>query len=90
MDQQVRPGAPFRNAILMHTVIAGLMQKFSGTSLMQMLQALGPYESRGKGRGTYPGKKPGNRTGKLYAPNGARECERRRRQIAKGMLKCTA
>jgi hypothetical protein len=33
-----------------------------------------------------PARARGNPTGKYYKPNGARECARRVRQIAKGMI----
>lgn len=90
MDQMIKAGTPFRQALLMHGILTQLATQFKGLALQQVVSALGAYEGRGKGRGKYSGKKPGNRSGKLYAANGARECARRVRQIEKGMLSCTA
>lgn len=90
MDTQVKPGTPFRKALLMHGILMQLAARFKGLALQQAVGALGAYEGRGKGRGKHSGKKPGNRTGRTYASNGARECARRVRQIEKGMLSCTA
>ena len=90
MDTQVKPGTPFRKALLLNNVISLLAAQFKGLALQQAVSALGAYEGRGKGRGKYSGKKPGNRTGRTYVSNGVRECARRVRQIEKGMLQCTA
>ena len=90
MDQTIKAGTPFRQALLMHGILMRLATQFQGLALQQAVSALGAYEGRGKGRGKYSGKKPGNRSGKTYAANGARECARRVRQIEKGMLACTA
>lgn len=51
------------------------------------LSTIPSYRSRGHGRNKYGGKKRGNRTGKTYSPNGAREVERRQRQINNGVLR---
>ena len=90
MDTQIKPGTPFRKALLMHTILAGLAAQFKGLALQQAVSALGAYEGRGKGRSKYSGKKRGNSSGRTYASNGIRECARRVRQIEKGMLTCTA
>lgn len=90
MEQTIRAGTPFRRAMLMSGILASLAEQFKGLALQQAVGALGAYEGRGKGRGKYSGKKPGNSSGKTYAPNGARECARRVRQMEKGMLSCTA
>lgn len=57
-----------------------------GESMQTALAAIGPYTSRGKGLGKYSGKKRGNRSGRVYAANGQRECARRVRQLASGQL----
>lgn len=90
MDTQVKPGTPFRKALLIHGILTQLAAQFKGLALQQAVGALGAYEGRGKGRGKYSGKKPGNRTGRTYTSNGVRECARRVRQIEKGMLQCSA
>ena len=90
MDQAIKSGTPFRRAMLMMGVLSQLATRFSGLALQQAVLGLGAYESRGKGRGRYSGRKPGNYSGKTYQPNGARECARRVRQIEKGMLQCSA
>lgn len=90
MDQIIKAGTPFRQALLMHGILMQLATQFKGLALQQVVSALGAYEGRGKGRGKYSGKKPGNHTGKTYATNGARKCARRVRQIEKGMLQCSA
>ena len=90
MDTKIKPGTPFRSAMLMHGILVRLATEFKGLALQQAVSALGAYEGRGKGRGKYSGKKPGNRTGRTYTSNGVRERARRVRQIEKGMLQCTA
>lgn len=90
MDTQVKPGTPFRKAMLMHGILTQLAAQFKGLALQQAVGALGAYEGRGKGRGKYSGKKPGNRTGRTYTSNGVRGCARRVCQIEKGMLQCSA
>lgn len=83
MDTQIKPGTPFRRALLMYSVLTSLATQFKGLALQQAVGAVGAYEGRGKGRGKYSGKKPGNKTGRTYASNGVRECARRVRQIEK-------
>ena len=90
MDTQVKPGTPFRKALLMHGILTQLAARFKGLALQQAVGALGAYEGRGKGRGKYSGKKQPNGSGRVYESNGVRERARRVRQIEKGMLKCTA
>lgn len=48
------------------------------------LASIGPYKSRGKGRGNVS--KTYRTNPKKFTPNGAREVARRQRQIAKGLL----
>jgi hypothetical protein len=57
------------------------------TAKASALNSIGPYVSRGKGKDRRSGKKPGNRTGKTYQMNGAREVARRLRQIKAGQLR---
>ena len=87
MDTKIKPGTPFRSALLMTAAISALATSMRGMSL---INALGPYAGRGKGRGKYSGKKQPNGSGRVYESNGIRECARRVRQIEKGMLQCTA
>ena len=76
MDTKIKPGTPFRNAMLMTAAISAPAASMLGMSLQLAINALGPYAGRGKGR--------------VYESNGVRERARRVRQIEKGMLKCTA
>ena len=76
MDTKIKPGTPFRSALLMMAAISALATSMRGTPLQMAIDALGPYAGRGKGR--------------VYESNGIRECARRVRQIEKGMLQCTA
>lgn len=57
-----------------------------GMTQQLAIAEVGPYVSRGKGQGKHSGKKPGNRTGRTYAPNGKKECARRQRQMANNQL----
>lgn len=50
---------------------------------MGKLAALGPYVSRGKGRGS-PSRRYGNKPGKYMPHQGKRECARRVRQMQAG------
>ena len=85
MDQQVKAGTPFRRALIFHGLMAALATKFNGLVLTQAIQALGPYEGRGKGRGK-PGKNYFTSNSK-YAPHqGVAERAHRVRQIERGML----
>ena len=86
MDTKIKPGTPFRSAMLMTAAISALATSMRGTSLQLAINSLGPY----KGRGKYSGKKRPNGSGRVYESNGVRECARRVRQIEKGMLQCTA
>jgi hypothetical protein len=66
----------FARALVMFAAVAAAM-KLEGTARLDALNEIGPYKSRGKGRGT-PSRRYGNRSG-IYKPHqGARECERRR------------
>ena len=90
MDTKIKPGTPFRSAMLMTAAISALAARMQGMSLQLAINALGPYKGRGKGRGIYSGRKQPNGSGRVYESNGVRECARRVRQIEKGMLQCTA
>ena len=90
MDTKIKPGTPFRSALLMTAAISALAASMQGMSLQLAINALDPYKGRGKGRGKYSGKKQPNGSGRVYESNGVRECARRVRQIEKGMLQCTA
>lgn len=57
-----------------------------GMTQQLAIAEVGPYVSRGKGQGKHSGKKPGNSTGRTYAPNGKKECARRLRQMANNQL----
>ena len=48
MDTQVKPGTPFRKALLMHGILTQLAARFKGLALQQAVGALGAYEGRGK------------------------------------------
>lgn len=59
----------------------------AGRNLSLALAQVGTYESRGHGRGIYSGRKKGNQcTNWKEHMNSERECARRRRQIAAGIL----
>ena len=90
MDTKIKPGTPFRSALLMMAAISALATSMQGVPLQLAINALGPYAGRGKGRGIYSGKKQPNKSGRAYESNGVRERARRVRQIEKGMLQCTA
>lgn len=78
------PNQPFRRANLMMAAISALLSQ--GMSLQMAADKVGPYQSRGKGKGKYSGKKPGNHSGRTYAANGKKECARRLRQMELGRL----
>lgn len=90
MDTKIKPGTPFRSAMLMTAALSALATRMRGMSLQLAINALGPYKGRGKGRGKYSGRKQPNGSGRVYESNGVRERARRVRQIEKGMLQCTA
>ena len=79
MDTKIKPGTPFRSAMLMTAALSALAASMWGMSLQLAINALDPY----KGRGKYSGKKQPNKHGRVYESNGVR-------QIEKGMLQCTA
>lgn len=83
MDTKIKPGTPFRSAMLMTAAISALATSMRGMSLQLAINALDPYKGRGKGRGKYSGKKQPNGSGRVYESNGVR-------QIEKGILQCTA
>lgn len=80
---------PFARSLAMSQAIAVLMTKFSGFDLNQAIAALGPYKSRGKGRGKYSGKGRPNPAGKYMPHQGKREMERRALQLAAGRISNT-
>ena len=41
MDTQVKPGTPFRKALLMHGILTQLAARFKGLALQQAVGALG-------------------------------------------------
>ena len=90
MDTKIKPGTPFRSAMLMTAALSALATSMRGMPLQLAINALGPYAGRGKGRGIYSGRKQPNKPGRAYESSGVRECARRVRQIEKGMLQCTA
>jgi hypothetical protein len=82
----------FARARAMFAAISALITDgLKGLALQQGIKALGPYESRGKGKGGGRGTKRSaamrRGSGKAYPMNGAREVARRQRQIAAGTLK---
>ena len=83
---------PFKRALLMAQAISAILQNFRGHEVQFMLNQLGPYESRGKGRGVYSGRKKTATSSGKYARvfNGARECARRMRQIERGIIAVSA
>ena len=83
MDTKIKPGTPFRSAMPMTAALSALAARMQGMSLQLAINALGPYESHGKGRGIYSGRKQPNKPCSAYESSGVR-------QIEKGMLKCTA
>lgn len=81
-------GSFARARAMMAAISALLAQGLKGFELQQQINALGPYRSRGKGRGkAFDRQRHGNSTGKTYPMNGAREVARRQRQIAAGILR---
>lgn len=82
--------SPFSRAKAMFAAMAAALAA-PGATMQNVLAGLGEYRSRGHGRGKLSGKKKGNK-GTLWIDrmNSERECTRRRRQIAKGMLKVSA
>lgn len=84
--------ASFARARAMFAAISAILAQGLGAfERQQALQALGPYQSRGKGCGkAFDRQRHGNRTSKTYGMNVAREVARRRRQIAAGTLKVSA
>ena len=85
---------PFRRANLMVSAIAAILSQNLPVLLQQSeLRKLGEYKSRGHGRGinSYSIKR-GYPSSGLYTGvnNGKREVERRRRQIATGIIQISA
>lgn len=66
----------FARAIAMFAAVAAAM-KLDGMDRVNALAGIGPYKSRGKGRGT-PSRRYGNPGGRYMPHQGAREMERRR------------
>lgn len=82
--EQRPSGTPFRRALNMMGLLAALTSVGAGAAAA--LQAVGPYVSRGKGRGKYSGKGHGNKAG-IYMPHqGSAEKSRRVRQMALGII----
>ena len=80
----MKQNTPFLRANLFIAAVSALLTK--GVGMQAAISAVGPYRSRGHGQGKYSGKKRGNRSGRVYAANGKRECARRVRQLASGQL----
>lgn len=75
----------FKLARMMFAAIAAAMQLPSRGEQQLALGQIGPYISRGKGRGS-PSRRYGNPPGKYWPHQGERETARRRRQIEAGIL----
>lgn len=79
----MKKSAPFALERAMMAAIAAAMQS---PSPQVALAQIGPYVSRGKGRGkAFDKQRHGNRTGGKYWPHqGKQECARRVRQMGRG------
>lgn len=75
----------FKLARMMFAAIAGAMKLPTHGEQQLALGQIGPYISRGKGRGA-PSRRFGNPPGKYVPHQGERETARRRRQIEAGIL----
>ena len=78
---------PFKRAMMMLAAIqAAILPGGPG------LASIGEYVSRGKGLGRHSGKKWGPTSSGRYVgvTNGKRECERRMRQIERGIIAVSA
>lgn len=69
----------FARAIAMFRLVAAA-SKLKGTERLDAMAEIGPYKSRGKGRGT-PSRRYGNPDGRYMPHQGERECERRRSRM---------
>ena len=81
----MKQNTPFFRANLFIAAISALLTK--GVDMQSAIATVGPYRSRGHGQGKYSGKKRGNKSGRVYAANGPRECARRVRQMANNQLR---
>lgn len=75
----------FAAAMAMFVAIREAMLLPSAFEQQAALGEIGPYKSRGKGRGT-PSKRYGNKAGAYRPHQGKREMERRREQRARDAL----
>lgn len=79
LREEIKPRTPFRRAMIHFRALRDL-SLFPVADQRWMREALGPYVSRGKGRGS-ANRVYGNKAGKYTPHQGARECARRVRQM---------
>ena len=86
---------PFSRSLAIFEALAAIMAA-PVTARAALAAAIQQYESRGHGRGKYSGRKVNRnkqtdwKTRGVTPGAGSRECQRRRIQIARGMLQVSA